>query len=84
MNKTYANGQIVWLGAVVPQWVKDIENHREMWTGRPFLPYNGYGRVLTQFRGIIEFQAMVGTPNGCWDARVFRLTIAEIPADGPR
>lgn len=75
----YTNGQNVWLGDVVPQWVQDVGNECEIWTGKSSLPYNGYGRVLTQFGDIVEFQPMVGQLNGCWDARVFRLHVSEIP-----
>ena len=74
----FTHAQVIWLGSLAPQWAKDIEKQREIWTGNPFQPFNGYGRILTQFGDIVELQVMVGKPNGCWDARVVRYTADEL------
>ena len=76
--RKFKRGEIIWLGDLAPQWAKDLKNQREMGTDKLFLPFNGYGRILTQFDDIVELQAMVGQPNGGWDARVIRVGATEL------
>lgn len=80
-EKRFKNGMVVWLGDMAPAWANEIENQRGMETGRPFLPFNGYGRVLSQFDDTVEIQVMVGQPFGCWDGRVFRVDADELLAN---
>lgn len=74
----FEKAQIVWLGSLAPQWAYEIKNQRDIVSGKPDLPFNGYGRILTQFDDIVELQVMVGQPNGCWDARVFRCNATDL------
>lgn len=74
----FAQGQVVKLGKLAPEWAQKRGEMREMGTGTPFLPFNGFGRVMGQYGNTVELQIMVGKPNGCWDGRVFRVNADEL------
>ena len=77
----FSQGRVVKLGKLAPDWAYEVEKMRDMDSGKMFLPFNGYGRVVGQYGNDVELQIMVGKPNGCWMGRVFHVKANELEAE---